>query len=194
MARRDFEKQDKRNKLLMALFIIAIMILSSAAFVINYYATSNDSSNKIEYNGYKFEITANGIYQTEYQGQIIQLYNNPRDLELINIDNINLNADRIYLAYNTTQNDQSILIDLNRLKYVFAIKGIISNPSCIEDKDCPDLPIVDCKSNDNIIYFKNSYIQNYNINKQNSCNIIEADTLTMNKITDKIVLRVLGIA
>ena len=151
---RDLEKQYRRNKLLMAFFIIGIMLLSSFAFVINYYSTSNDgTATKVDYNGYKFDIDQNGIYQTNYNGQVVQLYNNPKNIESINLNNIIFNTNKVYLAYNFSENDQSILLDINRVKYAFALKGIISNPSCIEAKDCPDLPVTDCNLDFDIIYF-----------------------------------------
>jgi len=165
------------------IFIISIMVFS----VLNVYQ-SRDKTKEIEYNGYKF-YENNGYWVTNINGQQLTFRYNP--LELSNISLLNYNVyDKIYLSYNPKHFDEERFVlgeSLSLFKYV-NIKPILS---CYEEKDCPDIPLVDC---DNY----NSILLKYNENKtniyiENKCLILEGSTEEQIKYVYKITYNLLGI-
>jgi len=71
----------KDPKVLVSLFIAGIMILSTLGVILDY---QSGGSNKMEYNGYKFEQMYDGI-QTKINGQKFILTYFPEQLEHINV-------------------------------------------------------------------------------------------------------------
>ncbi|MBI2670941.1 hypothetical protein HYX18_03125 [Candidatus Woesearchaeota archaeon] len=199
MKNRDIKDKKSKQKLLWAFFIIFIMISSSAAFVYNFFVTNNTTNNKTktEYKGYKFNLNENGGWQTNYKGYNIEFYYLPNELDDINIDSIKLNENKIYLAYNASEVHQSILFNIQRISYILLLNDKIGTPSCIEEKNCPDIPIVECKGSNKVIYF-NKVDSNFDKDKvlisEDNCYIISSDDTGINKVTDKLIYKIIGLA
>ena len=186
-----------KTKLFWALFIILIMISSSGAFIYDFYTSnSNKDSSKQTYNSYKFEATSSSTWQTTINGQVIQFYYLPKDVESINIKDINLNTNKVYLAFNASDSDQVISFNRDRIRSILAYDNIIATPACIDEHNCPDVPIINCKENLKVLYLKKSAIINstdISINKQDNCYVIEAYNEGFNKFTDRLIYKILGI-
>ena len=170
----------KRAKLLMAIFIIAIMISSVIGFV---SLDKNNNPKNYEYKGYKFNLDANGRY----------IYNNfifdypPSDLQDIKLPDFTLEKERYYLLINYSEKDENIDYGLNKLGYNLNLAGIRSVIACINELNCPqELPAKDC--NEDAFYFIKSSINQVYL--QDKCVIIEGDLTGINKFVDKIDLRI----
>lgn len=74
-------RRAKEPKVLVSLFIAAIMIFSTLGFILD---SQSGGNNKLEYNGYKFEQMYDGI-QTKINGQKFMMTYFPEQLEHINI-------------------------------------------------------------------------------------------------------------
>jgi hypothetical protein len=189
-------KDDKsKTKLFWALFIILIMISSSGAFIYDFYASNNkDNNSKQTYNGYKFEATSSNTWQTTFNGQTLQFYYTPKELESINVKDINLDTNKIYLAFNASDSDQVINFNRDRIRSILAYNNVIATPACIAEDNCPDIPIVDCKGNIPVLYLKKLINStDININKQDNCYTVEAYNDGFNKFTDRLIYKILGI-
>jgi hypothetical protein len=190
------ENKDNKSKtkLFWALFIILIMISSSGAFIYDFYSGNNKDNNKQTYNGYKFEATSSNTWQTTFNGQAMQFYYLPKEVESIDVKDINLNTNKVYLAFNASDSDQVINFNRDRIRAVLAYNNILATSACISEDNCPDIPIVDCKGNIQVLYLKKLINStDININKQDNCYIIEAYNDGFNKFTDRLIYKILRI-
>ena len=177
---------DKRQKynLLFALFIISIMVFS----VLGYSIRGTDS-NTVKYKDIKFTRNNQGFWTTRINGQLIYLFNNPKELGNISKTNIKIsklnNFKKIYLT-----SDSSESIDTLIAGFKINILPLITTtirPACFVDiNSCKDVPLKNCSNADQdigIILIKKS-----NINKieyTNNCLIIQGNSEELQKIIDK---------
>ncbi len=90
-----------KPKLWMSLFIIVIMVMSTAGFVIN-YATGG---GKVKYNGYSFS-AGKGVVSTSINGKELVLEYLPQQVEAINVSEDSINKLRsTKMVYMTSDHD-----------------------------------------------------------------------------------------
>ncbi len=178
-----FYKSKRFLTSLFGIFIISIMLLS----VLNVYETK-DESNNIEYNGELF--TNNGNYWIlNLNGNNLYFLYNPLELKGIDLFDYNLN-NKIYLAYDPVDLNNELFVireSTNLLNYM-NVKPVIS---CYEEKDCPDIPLVNCNDYDSIILKYNE--NKTNIYKEGRCLVLEGNPEYQLKYINKMVYNGLGI-
>jgi len=184
------KKDNKKAKILMAVFIAVIMI----AGTIGYIFTDSGSNQKVPpietLNGYKFYETDQGIYVVDYNGQLIPINYLPSQISDIEIQDIILNSGFVYLLYNPSS-DVSIDWPLQKIASILTIKGTKVNLACTTEEKCGDIPVIKCNDKQSIIEFRPG--NEIKIFSEDNCLVLEGSEEDINKLSDKIGLKLLGI-
>ncbi|MEK6973702.1 MAG: hypothetical protein AABW41_00420 [Nanoarchaeota archaeon] len=183
-----------KTKLWWAIFIIFVMLSSSAAFVWNSFSNTNGNvKDKATFNGYKFKINSNGIWETIYKGQTFEFYYLPDQLNDISLNDITINEQKVYISYNASVNDQYTALNMQRLRLLMYLNNIMGIASCIEEKNCPDIPVVDCDGSNKVIYLKLNEDNIGRIETLENCIVISGNSIAMNKAVEKLIYRMMDI-
>ena len=102
-----------------------------------------------------------------------------------------MNYNKFYVAFDPTERDINMDYPMNKLLNILKIKGLNSFVACVNEKECPDIPIVNCNSDYKVFYFKKS--EENKILEQDSCTIIQGDAFTVGKFVDRINYWLLGV-
>ena len=106
------ERAHKKRKTLISLFIVIIMVLSAAGFMIDYAF-----KEKLEYNGFKFENTEQG-FVTKLNGNKIAFNYYPTQLESINISSEAMNDIKSAKMIGVSYDPNSYLVEtMAQLQY-----------------------------------------------------------------------------
>jgi hypothetical protein len=177
------------SKIIMPLFLASIMIFSILGFAFS----SNDTSGRIDFNGYKFAQTNSG-FLTYKDNQQIVISSDPRSLDLTTLPEISINdlntATKIYLSFNPEENLPQYLSYFN-----FNVKTKLKNliPACSEDVEgCGDIPIKSCEDAsllDRVIQLKYSEIPTITYNS--GCLLIQGNPATLQQQLDALTLKLL---
>lgn len=165
------------------IFIIGLMILSTLNIM-----DTQDKTNKIKYKNHIFT-KQNDQWVTYIDNNAIAFKYNPLELENITIPNYNFYVSKLYLAYDPKDisNEQFIIQRAGSILQYFKIKPVLS---CISEKDCPDIPIVNCKDND-VLYLK--YSDEQKIYIDDKCLVIQGTPEQQLMYLDKVFYSLLGI-
>jgi hypothetical protein len=171
---------------IMAIFIAVIMVLSVLGYVGGSLASE---SKKIEYNGYSFVQNGNMWRLIEYEDYYFQYL--PDELENVSTPPLTyLSSNKIYLGFKPNDNI-SVGNSMSSVSYLLYSKNIIPQEACTIEEGCPDIPIIDCESNQGIIMISgnsNTYSQN------EKCLIITAtDTQELSRLTERFIYQQLGV-
>ncbi|MBS3159262.1 hypothetical protein J4436_00575 [Candidatus Woesearchaeota archaeon] len=162
-----------KKYLVLGLGLLMILLMIGSAFF-----SFEGEEEGFNYNGYYFYKTGN-IWNTNYNGQVMQLEYNPRDVE--NIQNFQvLNGKAVYFFYES-ENDA-----INFLKTVFQFGGFTFVPEKIED----------CKTETsvNLIYVEyNEEIKEPIISKRDNCILLSGDSYSLKKIAYYYLYKFMGI-
>ena len=190
-----FRNPDSGNKiskksLYLTIFIVVIMVSSVIGFVA---FTGQDDGVKadLEYNGFSF-IKANSGWITKINSRDIYFDYLPNEVKDINYDKSKLSIQsKVYIAYDPSKKENMDFI-LSKLDSNIKSLGYTTNLACVKEKNCPDVPVVDCESKDNILFLK---IDNKNdIYRDKGCIIIEGiDTIELAKATDRFIYSITGV-
>ncbi len=181
------------TKKAMAWFIIILMSLSVLGFIGgSLYGGNSDSSTKTEYNGFTF-YNRNFRWEAQIQGQTYSFQYLPTELENITfavpLDDLR-SSPRMYLGYkpNDTIAVQPYLQHLARVLFA---NGIIPQDACTEERNCPDIPVLDCTEKPGIMMLAgehNAYA------REEKCIVITiADTAEAQKATERLIYGWLGV-
>ncbi|MDP2925602.1 MAG: hypothetical protein Q8N99_04480 [Nanoarchaeota archaeon] len=180
----------KRNRLVIGIILIVIMILSTAGFALNYESGNDQEYSKITYNGITF--LRNGDYWNfNSNGQDLMTKHNPEETKDVIISSRtyldSYQNKPLYFVTETGMPDYEIGRNLNN--FVLRIQN-----ACIKGENCStSLPIKDCK-NDNIIIIKEvKDNEREKIYQEDKCVYIISSFSNQTKYTDAFVFRVLGI-
>jgi len=177
----------KRAKLFMAIFIIVIMVSSVIGFV---SLDKKNNTQNYDYDGYTFNLDANGKYFVNINDKTFIFDYPPGDLSSITLPNFNLGNSKYYILINFLEKDENMDYSLNKLEYNLNTAGIRPVLSCINEEGCPsDVPIKDC-SEDSFYFTKGNTSRIY---LKDKCIVIEGSSTEMVKLVDKIDLKVAGI-
>ena len=177
-----------KNKSLWGLFIIVVMIGSVFAFSA-FYSVQDNNDNRIEYKGYVFINKGNG-WETSFNGQVVSFLYSPLDVEDIPVLGININSNEVYFVIESLDIDENGY-EIGRLKAFLGLKGINSYFGCLNEDNCGDYPIVNCNSN-NVIIFRTSE-KNSIYRAENGCNIIEGKNTEYMKVIDRFIYGIYGL-
>jgi len=170
LSKKDREKKDSRNKTIVGVILVIIMIFSTLGYA--FYSsddTDEDPGEKvITYSGINFIKTDYDTYRFKYGGRDYETYYNPEDTENISgqVTGIitNYANEPLYFGVNSRED---LSIPGNR-EILVNMQGLILREmvSCL-DEDCTEnYPIKNCTS-DNIIIFK--YGEDINILQEDKC-------------------------
>ncbi len=183
-------KREKNSKKVVLTVIIAfIMITSVIGFVTMREEKNNNVGDKISYNGYDFIKVEEGWLVNINKRQFVFRYN-PKELENIDVNYV-FNANKLYIAYDASNTDQNIKYFVDKLTSIFELVGIRPVQACISEEKCPNIPIVDCKSNNKMIEIKKS--EESKISLEDNCLLMEGSVDYLDKATEKIVYKLLGV-
>ena len=169
--------------------ILLIMILS--IFAVGFGGDSVSETNKLEYKGYNF-VNREGIWTININSVKHNFEYSPNDVETvssINFKNINFPV-KTYLIFNPDEFSENSL-ELARIRQFLFYKGISTSLACIKEQNCGDLPIVDCNTYENVIYFKNGETTQIYLN--NKCIVLESVPGNEVKIINRFMYDLLGI-
>lgn len=173
----------------MTIFIVIVMVSSVIGFVA---FTGKDNSVKadLEYNGFSF-IRANNGYIIKINSRDIYFDYLPSEVKEISYDKSKLSMQsKVYIAYDPSK--ESIDFILSKVDNNIRSLGYSVNLACVNEKNCPDIPIVNCNDKDNILYLK---IGNKNeVYREKGCVIVEGrDVIELTKATDKFIYTISGV-
>lgn len=178
----------------MAWFIVAIMVLSVLGIVGSSFFSGGE---RAEYNGFDL-VKVNNLWLLKEGGKKGEEGGNdyyfrylPSELEnLSSPGEVKVEGGRLYFGF---QPDDRINFDkaIGSLAYFFYNQGVSSQKACITEKDCPDIPIINCEEKPGIVIIsgeKNGYTQD------EKCLIMTAaDNEELEKLTERLLYKLLGV-
>ncbi len=174
----------------MAWFIVLLMVFSVLGIVGSSFF-SDDDEGRSEYNGFSFVRAGNqwllrsagGEYYFQYLPQELENITSPGE--------ITLDTPKIYMGF---QPKDEINADkaINSIGYVlYNNYKIVPQKACIIERDCPDIPLINCREKPGIIVIsgeKNGYTPD------EKCLIMTAtDNEELNKLTERLMYNLVGV-
>jgi len=181
------KKKESRNKLIIGLVLVAIMVLSTAGY--SFFSVSKEETKKIEYNGAEFILNDAGMWQFKIQNFDFSTQYNPEETE--NISVIALATINSYIGkplfFSGEETAAKQEVARNLLNFASRMQDV-----CIEeDKDCDKtLPIKNC-SQDNIIIFQEEKF--IDIGEEENCIFISAPYDEQIRTADSFLFKILGV-
>ena len=181
------KKKESRNKLIIGLVLVAIMVLSTAGY--SFFSVSKEETKKIEYNGAEFILNDAGMWQFKIQNFDFSTQYNPEETENISVIALatinNYIGKPLFFSGEETAAKQEVARNL--LNFASRMQDV-----CIEeDKDCDKtLPIKNC-SQDNIIIFQEEKF--IDIGEEENCIFISAPYDEQIRTADSFLFKILGV-
>ncbi len=188
-SKKEQEKKQKRNQLIIGVVLVAIMFFS--VFGYGFAVKDEDTSlKKVEYNGYEF-IRINNLWITETENYYLSFLYSPEETPDIAIDVNNIQRYAQEVVYIDSVNELAraeIERNINpRYNNRIALR---IQEACLNGTEClGDLPIKDC--NNNLIVIKES--NSTNITTKGRCVFIEGPEKELTKVTDEFLYRIFNI-
>ena len=145
-------KRKKDKTKLMAWVIVALMVLSVFGIIgASFFEEGTDK----EYNGFRF-YQVNGKWKVIVNGEGYFFNNLPTDLEDISVSgdfSQVFNGEKVYLAYTPSE-----LLSVDGAMSIMGShlynNGVLIVKACLEEEDCPDIPIVNCEDHKIVKFVK----------------------------------------
>ncbi len=169
----------KKRNLVLPLFVVTIMISSTLGFM------SGDSYDSEQYGDYTFTKVNSG-WVTYIEGKQYLFEYLPSDLEDMdyNLDSVDLTD--LYIAYNPAELNDDMNYAISKLRNFLAYRGEFSQIACLDEENCPDIPVVSCEG-DNVIGFINGEEKIY---KDDKCTYVSGEFI---KSVNRICYDILGV-
>lgn len=173
----------------MAWFIVLVMVFSVMGIVGSSFFSEDEGRS--EYNGFSFiKMGAQWLLRSEVEDYYFQ-YLPPELEDITSPSEIDLSVSRMYMGFqpkDTVDFDKAI----NLISYVLYNNfKIMPQKACIVERNCPDIPIIDCSEKPGIIVLsgeKNSYT------RDEKCLIITAvDNQELDKLTERLIYKLVGV-
>ena len=188
-------KPKEKKSLFMPIFIIFILVFSTAGFIFG-YGTSDSQQQTTEYNGFEFTQHTTGRWLTSIGDKPIALINYPGNLEdiafpsFLFLNDLN-SANKVYLTYDHNKSIDLVLAEFQFLR-PYLTKPIIE--ACTTDiEQCSNIPLKTCDDatpQEKVIQLSlvnKTEIITYN----NNCILIEGKNII--KPVDRLVWQLLGV-
>ena len=160
------KRDNKKKQIVLGLFIVVIMVSSILG-----YALRGEEPQEQE---------------TVYQGFDYSL----EEVQNIEIGDFELITNKVYLAYVPEQNNANLQRAMNKVGAVLSAQGFRVVLACTEEEDCPNIPLVDCSNEFQVVSFVES---EYNkIYKEGNCIILECTSEEISKCADRFDYALLG--
>lgn len=184
MPREKREKIERRNKTLVGLVLVVIMVLSVAGY--GFLQTGKEDAEKIEYKDIEFILENDGLWHFNFQGKDFSTVNNPKETENI-YGFLNLNLQN-YMGKPLYFSHDSIRDGMNEIAR--NIGGFVwrAQLACIgECKE--DLPIKNCSDYIIIIKQANETL----IKQEENCIYVLARENEIINASDAFIFKILGL-
>lgn len=184
------EKKEKRTKsFLIVIFIVIIMASSTIAYI--YIKPSEEDKTDYRYNNYEFFKAEQGWITTIGNTQFLFDYN-PGELEEISVKDLNLNIEnKAYITLDMAEKDNNMDYSINKLGRTIRYAGRSVFLACINEENCPDIPLVDCDNQNKVFYLKKA--EKNKVYMKDNCVVIEGDAIGISKLVDRISYSLLGV-
>ena len=150
----------------------------------------NTNPNTVNYNGFEFQPTQDGRWSFTKNNVNFIFDNSPSTLNDISLPNFQITQDKVYLLHNASNLNPSNDYSISKLYYTLQNLGIRPVIACINEENCPSqYPIKNC-TEEAFYFILNNNTKVYNNDK---CLVIQGDKVNINKIVDKVDLKLLGI-
>src|SRR3989344_2186430 len=186
------ERAQKRNKIIIGLVFVGLMVISTLGFALLSRSPSEQNpENKISYNGIDFVYTENNVWQAQIGSATLTTINNPEQTEDIKTD-FNFSISEIYskplyfafINYSDTQAYDSGKSEILRNLAPYIAR---SSDVCLKGEKCNNDNLAEKNCTSNVIVFKISdTIKTY---KTENCVFIESSYSEQALISDKIIFK-----
>ena len=184
--REETEKRQTRNKVIIAVIFIGLMVLSTAGFALFSGNGITKKSSKT-YNDVEFKTNDNGYWEFKIQGQSFQTSFTPEETESISADAISISefsGKPIYFVNSDPASANEILYNMGR--YATRYQDV-----CLKDLNCtnPDNIVKTC--DDNLIVFKES--DEDSVKRDNNCLFINYSPGNEVLVGNRLIFKALGV-
>lgn len=184
------ERKQKRNQLILGIFLIFTMILSTFGYA--FFYNSDSEQQKIEYNKIKFTNSEYGTWLFKVNNLNFETLYNP--LEVINISlqlsEQDYQGQKLYFTSDLESSSQNAQLEISK-NLGYLTTGI--DFACLDESCELDKPIKNCSDSNIIVFNADNNINEPIITQEQNCLIINSSYADQEKIADAIVFRVLGI-
>jgi len=188
VSREEREKKEKRNKIVIGLILVGIMVLSTAGFAFfQIRGGTRNEIDKIEYKGIKFFLLEDNLWHFFVDNEEFAVFFNPQEIENISISTTSLSlgnffGKRVYFSY---ESDREGINEISRNLGRF-FKGM--QLACLEKCE-EDLPLKNCSDNIIIIKEANESL----IKQEENCVYVLGKKEELVKMSDGFIFKFLGI-
>ena len=180
------ERHRTRNQLILGVLLIFVMLFSIVGFGFVGRTPTQNSGNKISYNGYEF-VNQNGLWVLEIENSVFVFRYNPQQVDKIDsyVSPLNSYYNKPLYVYSESP-DAETEIHVNLGGFASRIQS-----ACLESEQCDNenLPIKTCEDNFIIIRESNTT----DIIQQNNCVFIQGPLYRLTQLTDGFLFKVLGV-
>src|SRR3989344_2490988 len=180
------EKRQTRNKVIIAVIFIGLMVLSTAGFALFSGNGITKKSSKT-YNDVEFKTNDNGYWEFKIQGQSFQTSFTPEETESINADAISiseLSGKPIYFVNSDPASANEILYNIGR--YATRYQDV-----CLKDLNCTNSDNIVKTCDDNLIVFKES--DEDSVKRDNNCLFINYSPGNEVLVGYRLIFKALGV-
>ena len=180
------EKRQTRNKVIIAVIFIGLMVLSTAGFALFSGNGITEKSSK-KYNDVEFKTNDNGYWEFKIQGQSFQTSFTPEETESISADAISiseLSGKPIYFVNSDPASANEILYNIGR--YATRYQDV-----CLKDLNCTNSDNIVKTCDDNLIVFKES--DEDSVKRDNNCLFINYSPGNEVLVGNRLIFKALGV-
>lgn len=192
-AQRAEEKRQKRVRMWMGVFIIGIMVLSSFAFVLVFYAPQEGTQDSL-LRGYDYTVTDNALF-VEFDDQTVPFYSFPDQSIPLDVNAMELieSADILVIAFNASQTADLPFLDAIRLDLATFLPGLQVGSSILEPSDAYNLPVGGCEQASPGIVVMRVELGSPAVTMNGSCVILSGQQQTYLLVRDQIIYDYRGV-
>lgn len=182
------KKPKKLSNLIFVGIILFVMVFSILAIKLS---DNSEEKQELEYNGFKlfnkgngWVINVNNIeYGFEYSPQDVE------DIKSFDLKN-ELFSTKVYVLFDP-DNFSSNSLELLRLRQFLLTRTDSVNFACTKEQGCEDLPILDCRNPNKLVYVKIG--EKTQIYKEDNCIVLQAINKEQLMIINRFMYGVLGV-
>ncbi len=181
------ERKGTRNKVIIGLILVGIMVLSTAGF--SFFSGSKKEIRKTNYNGIEFILNENNFWQFRIQNFEFLTQNNPKDTENISVP--------VFITINDFYGKPLFFLGKGAAKQEIAQNlknfALRMQDACIEEHEemCEkDAPIKNC-SRDNVVIIKEANLTE--ISQEDNCIFILSPYGEQTRAADAFIFKILGV-
>ena len=184
LSKEEVEKKEKRNKTILGVILVGIMVLSTAGYA--FYKTGGGEEKNLEYNGLSFILQDDGFWHFIINSYEFATVYNPKDTEnissVLSLSIQNYSGKVLYFS-NGSDLQAANEIAKNIGRFTERVQR-----ACLEECE-EDLPVKNCS--DNIILMEE--VNETLIKQEGNCVYVMAKGEDMIRVADGFIFEVLGI-